>query len=267
MELGGSFFRDGRVRRGREVVREARATMRGDLVMTEEEIREIIRDEVGHLFGVALRPKPDKMELYRKIAARYQDGLAMGKVAAEFGVSVSTVQTALKGLGVPARPKGPNHSMVRDMERDRLVREMWEQGKRASEIGHHFKITRERARQLLIRMGIDPGKPNLTPEQKAAVARYVAGESLIYVAESIGVNHITLRKWVEKAGEKVRTKPRYHGRRRLEITNENAKRAAELYKEGKLAREIAEELGIVAPEAIYRLLAYAGVKPDRQRKK
>lgn len=58
----------------------------------------------------------------------------------------------------------PNHlktsgTRVQNKERDKEMAELYKAGKNLREIGDMYGITRERVRQILVRLGVDPRKP------------------------------------------------------------------------------------------------------------
>jgi transposase len=128
-----------------------------------------------------------------------------------------------------------------------------------SDIGKRFAITRERVRQIFVREGIDTTLRPLSAEQEAAVADYVAGASLDQAACKAGVSAHSMRGWIIRAGHKVR--PSKKARRAATVAN--AERAAQLYQSGAKMAEIAAAIGLRKPEMVYRLLAIAGVRPNR----
>jgi len=199
------------------------------------------------------------------VAELYMGGKSVLTIAAEIGRSSNFVDACLERRGVKKRKPGPAQhvaAVLSNVPRVERIRAMRAEGKTLEEIGTELRITRERVRQLCVKNGISAER-GLTAEQKQAVAEYVAGESLEQVAARYGSAPSTLRGWVAKEGYAIRPSPKIS--RRDPETLERAKRAAELYRSDKTVAEISQELGYGANggPAVYRLLAIAGVKPDR----
>jgi hypothetical protein len=193
----------------------------------------------------------------------YESGHSLMSVGERMGHTPAWVTASLARTGTPTRPRGPG-AYCPNPERTERIRAMRANGWTLEEIGATENITRERVRQLCHKAGIDTSESHeLTAEQKAAVAEYIAGGSLNLVSAKYGVGTSGLRNWVVRSGKIPR---RESTRRTGEKTQAAAKRAADLYRAGKSGREIADALGLSKPEMVYRFLAIAGIKPDRQPK-
>jgi transposase len=117
-------------------------------------------------------------------------------------------------------------------------------------------------RQWFKEAGVSTRRPELRADELAIVADYLSGTSLDLTASKASVSTYVVRRLVARAGHTLR--PAKKNARRNPETVAKAERAAQLYATGMKAREIAAELGLCAPEMVYRLLAIAGVKPKRQ---
>lgn len=201
------------------------------------------------------------------IADAYSSGLTMKQVADKLGCGHHVVQYTLKKLNAPTRKPGttwsPSKVTVANEARIERIREMRAQGKTLEEIGAVERVTRERIRQLCVKAGIATPRPELSPVELEAVARYVAGDSLELAASSISRSTHSMKRMIAQAGHSIRPAPK---QRNLNArTIQNAERVAALYQQGLTCREIAERVGFKKPEQIYRLLAIAGLKANRQR--
>ena len=204
----------------------------------------------------------------RAIAASYVDGLTADECAEKHGTSKPTVYAALKRVGTPRRAPGRKLSgksgTLSPANEQRLERmnDMRAKGMTLEEIGAAERITRERVRQIFAKAGIPTtgDERPLTAEQKAAVARYVAGDGLEVTAGSLGVSPYTMRGLISKAGYTVRPSMR---QARQPKTIADAERAAQMYRSGCTCQQIADTLGLKAGSQVYRLLGIAGVKPSR----
>jgi transposase-like protein len=128
------------------------------------------------------------------------------------------------------------------------------------QIGNAEHISRERVRQICKRFDIDTGpSEELTPRQLEAVQGYLAGDSLVYVAAAYAVAPSALRAWIIRAGYQMRGRGAYHS----PAIRLKAASAARLYQSGEPIGNIARDLGLKNPEAVYRLLAINGIRPDR----
>ena len=202
------------------------------------------------------REDAEATRLYLENRSMLEVGRMMG------GKSQAWVASALARTGTPTRPKGPHHGHNVDLKRVERIRAARKAGKTLEQIGAAEHISRERVRQICSWADIDTS-PNLelSDEQKAAVAEYEAGASLNSVAVKYGVGSSAIRNWVVRAGHVPRREPT---RRDSAETKRKAAKAARLYRAGLRGREIAAEMGFAKPETIYRYLAIAGIKPDRQ---
>lgn len=194
----------------------------------------------------------------------YEGGLSVLEVGRQMGGrSQAWVKASLDRTFTPTRPRGNGSAHPPDHERIERLRAMRAEGKTLEEMGAAEHVTRERVRQICLAAGIDT-RPSaeLTPLQRAAVADYVAGNSLNVVAVKYDVGSQAVRQWIIRAGHV----PRLATRRPTASTKRRAEKAATLYRQGKTARDIADALGFKKPEQIYRYLAIAGISPNRQPK-
>lgn len=198
----------------------------------------------------------------KEVAKLYASGLSLMEVGRRTGGhSTAWVTASLARTGTPTRPRG-NNKTPPNLERIERMRAYRAEGKTLEEIAAVEHISRERVRQICNSAGISTSPSSeLTPEQHAAVEEYLAGGSLNLVSARYGVGSHALRNWVMRAGHVPRREPT---RRSTAETKRRAERAAQLYRQGMKADEIAKALGFKKGEAIYRFLAIAGVKPDRQ---
>lgn len=243
--------------------------------LAEARIREIVREEIEwalKLVGAqtAAQPvprragggrKPD-LARYRLFANRYEEGATILEIATEFGACQETVRKALKSLGVVARPFSDHPSTRRPHPHLDEMKRLRAEGATLDEIGGRFSLTRERVRQILKKAGVPTDQRPLNAREREAVARYVAGDSLEQVAQALGTQASTMRNIILRAGHQIRPSSRQIHQETLK----KAEAASQLYRQGKTLREIAASVGVSKPEMIYRLLAIAGVKPNRQRK-
>jgi transposase len=209
------------------------------------------------------RRRVERAEADRKAAELYQSGASLLEVGRACGHSTAWVTCALARQGVAVRPRGhgPAPGFTRNPERIERLRAMRAEGKTLEQMGAAEHITRERVRQLCKANGIDtsPLTAVLDERQLQAVADYLAGGSLEFVATKYGVGTGAIRDWVLRAGHV----PRRRKRRIAPETQAASVKAASLYRQGLKASEIAEQLGLRDQAMIYRLLAIAGVTPDR----
>lgn len=197
------------------------------------------------------------------MAADYVSGMSLIQVGSKYGTCPSTVIHSLHRTGTATRPRGRAKVNRADPRlADFMARR--DRGETLTEIAAAYKVSRERVRQIFAKAGLETSlesKP-LTADQTAAVARYLAGDSLELAAATAGVNPMTLRGWIVKSG----SEPRAPTSRRKPETLAKAERAAQLYQRGVTMAGIAKELGLSKPEMAYRFLSLAGVKPNRQRR-
>lgn len=195
----------------------------------------------------------------------YAEGKSLLDIAVAFKTVVPRIRRFLEDEGVEIRRPGECQRVkpsIANKERLELIRARREAGKTLEEIGAELHITRERVRQLCIKGGISP-EPHLTPEQRQAVEEYASGGSLVFVAEQHKTHPNTLRNWILRAGYEIR--PAVKKRRVKNATLEKAKIAGRMYRQGATIKEIADRLtGGTAGGAVYKLLAYEGILPNRR---
>lgn len=206
-----------------------------------------------------------------ELGAMYKSGMSMLDVANHAHVSAGRVSAALKKLKIKTRQRG-NFEM-RDryaaLHGERLAEmiRMWGEGWTLDRIGTHYKITRERVRQLLSRSGVDTSNRPVSREERAIVREYVAGAPMNFLEEKYKISTTRLRNCILKEGEEIRPSPRKGGHSPRFLRNSEI--AAEMYLAGKPVREIAERLGYgkgkesAAAGTIYRMLAVQGIKRNR----
>ena len=235
--------------------------------------------EIGETLGIRARGRPTSEAAQRhrdalieriaerdrvdeRVATLYTGGCSLLSTGKAIGKSPGWVVNSLDRQGIPARPRGGASAAIssQDMQRVARIKRWREEGQNLEEIGSRLNLSRERVRQICIRNGIDTKRSEeLKPEQKQAVAEYVAGSSLNEVAERHGASTPALRNWILRAGYMPRSKPHCHS----EEVKRRASRVAMLYQQGHSAKRIADEVGLAKAEMIYRYLAIAGVHPNR----
>lgn len=208
-------------------------------------------------------PKREYRSHDEECARLYLSGKSTWKIAAELGINAGTVSAALKRGGVPIRHGKEVFAATRgqkDLTKVDLIRGMRDEGKNLSDIGKALHISRERVRQICVREGISTERI-LTADQNKAVGEYLAGDSLLRIAERRNTHPATVRAWVLASGHSIRPKG-FAERRLAPETISNAALAAKLYQSGEPTKLIAAALGVPQPN-VYRLLAIAGVEPNR----
>jgi ribosomal protein S13 len=199
-----------------------------------------------------------------KIAARYAAGATLLDLASEFEIAVDTARRAIVRAGGIIRRQGPtDHRKPEDHPLFTQMKAMWEGGNSMKAIGDACGVSRERVRQILTKAGIHAtGEPKrLTSDELAAVHRYFDEDlSLSGAAHAAGFSEFKMARLIRRAGYE----PRKANRRMKDETAAKAARAADLYKRHVKIVEIAKDLKLRSPELVYRYLAIAGVKPDRQ---
>lgn len=233
----------------------------------EDRIRALIADALGwsatlkQTRQAAQHPESRASQRDLAIADAYERGASLLECGTRFGCSPSAVRTSLHRAGVATRPKGPRPNSKRDARADAFAAQR-EAGATLEEIAASAKITRERVRQILTKAGVSTSSKDrpLTPEQRALVERYIRGsESLGLSASLAGVSAPTFRNWVLRCGYSPRTLKRPMQQR----LDDKASEVARLYSQGQKVAEIAVAVGLPHPEAVYRLLGRAGVRPNR----
>lgn len=200
------------------------------------------------------------------LIASYQSGKTAGEVAEAHGCERQTVYNALRRAGIPSRARGHTIGKIKPAiaadERIERIRTMRADGRTLEEIGAAEKITRERVRQLCQKAGIPTPRPELTQQEKDAVAAYLAGDSIDQASAGHDIAPSRLNYALARMGHSPR--PSKRTCRRSAQTVAKASLAGKLYLDGKKLREISAALGLGKPEMVYRYLAVAGVKPHRR---
>jgi len=204
-----------------------------------------------------------RLARFQEIAETYQSGLSLENTAQKHGCTIGTVRNALRTLGIEARPPGEAQKIGmshRDDERFTRMKAMRDEGATLEKIATEFGITRERVRQIMNKRGVDTTKRPPTPEERAAVEAYVAGENLEVAASRVGICDAAFKNLVTRCGHAVRKRERATTVR----FNERAKRCAALRAEGKSAEEIASIMGIKHREYVYKFLSRAKGLAERE---
>jgi DNA-binding CsgD family transcriptional regulator len=222
-------------------------------------------------------PKPPKAasppkgykwdEHAQAMAADYTSDMTLLEVAAKFGTHSGVVRKTLARHGVAIRPKNSqrNGQKLR-IDRIEAIMAMRAEGKDMVQIGRALGVSRERIRQNIVAAGkleeFGDQRP-FTPYEKEVLARYDAGQGMADIAAALGVGEWTARQYLIRFGATIRPS----GRRAEQRAERKAKAeiAAELYRDGMKAKDIAAHLGLKAAEEIYRLLSYAGCPRDRSK--
>lgn len=231
---------------------------------TEQRIREIVREEIEWALKLAKpvqaaprTPRPPRIGItpavarrnarFAELVASYQSGLSIEKVALKHGASPPTVSKALRAFGIAAR-KGDNaRKGYVDQERLQRIIDLRSEGATLETIAAEFHITRERVRQIMTAAGVDTSDRPPSPEERAAVEAYVAGETLEAAATRLGVGESTFKKLVTRCGHT----PRRRDRGKAAEVNQRALRVAQLKAAGKTVREIAEIMEFPHYERVY----------------
>jgi len=205
---------------------------------------------------------PSRIDRQKELAEAYAGGLTALEVATKFGTAPGTVKRAVLACGGQMRRQGDSLKRGKPDPRIAEMAEMRAKGATLEEIGAHFKITRERSRQLMNGAGIDTasGTRPLKPEEVEAVEAYIVERgNLSAYAARLGIGDATFRNMVIRCGHV----PHPKGNKFAERVKARAERVAKLYREGVPVKEIARRTGQRNPEAVYKDLGRAGIKPSR----
>lgn len=210
-------------------------------------------------------PRPKHSEKYAAIAEAYEAGRSLIECGQQFGVSEPVIRNALKAFNVTVRPKGggPRRSRTESDDRVPQIMDMRAQGATLEEIGAALGVTRERVRQIVIKAGVqDQFKHRpASLREREVMQQYADGAGLVYVSNLLGISTSRMRSLLMRHGVPLRPAQKFS--KRLPETISNAERAAALYHQGYKAKEIASQLGLPHATQVYRLLALAGTRPDR----
>lgn len=201
-----------------------------------------------------------------QIVADYVGGKTLLEVGTEYGCGPNLVKRLLNERGIACRFPGPATPTNKKDGPDPRVPEfmaMRANGATLEEIGQHFKLTRERVRQLIVKAGLSEqfAERPFKPEEIAILQEYANGDPLPMTANKLGVSQVTARQWLERAGITIR--PSVKSIEGKKLRDAAAAKIARLYTEGLTAKAIADQFGFKKPEQIYRYLAIAGVKASR----
>lgn len=212
------------------------------------------------------RGRPSKvLQQLPEVIAAYKSGKSLLELEQEFKSSVATIRKHLEAAGVEIRkPSTGKVGKVKGQQRIGEIMALRAEGKTGQEIGSALGITRERVRQIVLKCGKreEFEQRPFTASEIEALEEYRAGAALPFVAEKLGVCQETTRRYLLRYGIPIRpSRKRGEARQRTQAI---AAKIAQRYRAGESLADIAKEAGFAKPEQIYRYLAIAGVKPDRQ---
>ena len=197
--------------------------------------------------GVAPYPRPDPAWL----AEQYGSGRRQDDLAAELGVSRSTVRAWLHAAGIPTRPGGrPSRMPLEELE------ELVAAGATAYEIADRYGLHEVTVRQVCERHGLKlrPMRPSLDEETAQAIcAAYAEGFTYAELAERFGVS----RHWIAWLARKGRLtpRPRY-------VVRVPAEEILARYDAGEAPSRIAEALGVGRGSVRYWISTRRGEPPE-----
>ncbi len=209
-------------------------------------------------------PRGRHVDKYAAIAAAYDGGKTLLECAAEFKVGVQVIYKELDAYNIEVRAQGIRRARGKDRRIERIMA-MRSDGATGEDIGIALGITRERVRQIVAKAGLSEQfgeSAPLSPQQKAILQEYADGATLYEIASKLGVGVVTAKRWLPRAGIKVR--PSTYRTARVGGMRAKAEQIAKRYLEGGSPQAIAEEFGLKKAPQIYRYLAVAGVKPTRK---
>ena len=182
--------------------------------------------------AVAPYPRPDPAWL----AEQYGAGRTQDDLAAELGVSRSTVRAWRHAAGIPTRPGGrPSRMPLEELE------ELVAAGATAYEIAERYGLHEVTVRQVCERHGLKlrPMRPHLDEETAQAIcAAYAEGLSYAELAKRFGVSRYWIA-WLARKG-RLTPRPRY-------VVTAPVEEILARYDAGETAPRIAEALGVKEP--------------------
>lgn len=101
---------------------------------------------------------------------QYEAGATIVELAAKYGYSTHPIYVALRRAGAKMRRRGIKKGIL-DLVRAEDFRARYEAGETLDAIGARYRITRERVRQILVKLGVS-NRDHLTPHmQKRSAAK------------------------------------------------------------------------------------------------
>ena len=174
-------------------------------------------------------PRPDPAWL----AEQYGSGRTQDDLAAELGVSRSTVRAWLHAAGIPTRPGGPPSRMPLE-ELEELVAA----GATAYEIADRYGLHEVTVRQVCERHGLKlrPMRPSLEEDTARAIrAAYAEGLSFAQLAERFAISRARIATLAHQG--RLTPRPRW-------VVTAPVEEILARYDAGETAPRIAEALGV-----------------------
>ena len=217
-----------------------------------------------------------QMSAVEHMVAAYEAGVSVTAVAAEHGISSYRVYQTLKEAGARMRRRGPIG--VIDHKRAQVIAEMYIAGATMKQLGARYGVTRQRVRQILIRLGVERRSRHIlrsrhnwhnwqsrhahyTRLRPLVLAAYEAGETMTMIARKLDVS----RPWVRRVLKAAGCPPGSVGdERRAERCMERQAKLRELFDAGLEVDQIAAHVGLTRG-ACYAALRRAGRRYERNR--
>lgn len=144
------------------------------------------------------------------LADRYLAGDSIAELAASYGVDPSTIHRRLRAAGV--EPHG--HATMRRSRQvltDRQLRSHFRAGRPIRVIADEHGVDWHTVAARATALGLIAPSDDITDRGRAAAALYDTGMSLPQVADRLGVNPRTVRRWLVAIGHPLRPRGRPAG--------------------------------------------------------
>ena len=187
----------------------------------------------------------------------YQSGRTLRQVADAFAIGVDRVLKVLKRNHIPRRPRGngPGAPSARHFQ----IAAVYQSGKTLEATGKIFGITRERVRQVLVKVGVPSRRvARFSSALGDRVARlYQRGQTIEAAAAAVGVSAFTARNMLVERGIERRTGA--SGANLRPLIRKRHEAMVRLYQRGKTFKEVANAFQ-TSTTSVQRVLNRLGIE-------
>lgn len=144
---------------------------------------------------------------------QYEEGKTSVEIAKALGACDRTVLRWIRAAGVTVRPRGATPTSPYTAKTKKQAVRLYVSGKPSTEVAKEMGMSTTAVLKWVreagetVRKGGPPTHYIFSDEEKdRAVSLYLSGQSSTAVAKAVGVRPDTVRIWIRRAGQKLRTR-------------------------------------------------------------
>lgn len=214
----------------------------------------------------AMNPEP--LQILATVEGTQQLERALHRKYAKFRVKGEWFEPAQVILDMIAKSAESGSINIRiESQRSTMIANMYREGSTLQQIGDRFDITRERARQILRKMGVESEgvrpqhvKKSIASRNREQVIELANnGADIVAISEAVGDSVQNVKNVLKKSGAPIKFREKIVD----PVTLKKSGQIASAYSAGETTRSIAQRFGMAQPD-IYHYLKVAGVTPSRK---